>query len=167
MRDSQASRIIPAMPPKHQYPLEILVELVASHDRQSDEGPPEGRIEGRIERSLELAAQAGLSDQKVCLAKQDFRWLCNVRHIDHIGTAASTLLVADVRVTRARHDAESHITGLINGAKVYFPIIEDPTETPDFVQNDVTEAEKQELLEKFRSLIIEIELENAKHHTLQ
>lgn len=155
------------MPPKHQYPFEILVELVASHDRQSPNGPPESRVEARIKRSLALALQAGLEDRRVCLAKQDFRGLCNARHIEHVGIAASNLQVAGVRVARARSLTESHITGRLNGGKVYFPVIEDPSQTPDFVQHDATEAEKQELLEKFRSLVVEAELEAAKHHTLQ
>ncbi len=156
-----------AMPSRHQYPFEILVELVASHDRQSPDGPPEGRIEARIERSLDLAHQARVDGRQVCLDKQDFRWLCNARHIEPISSAASSLQVAGVRVIRARHNAGSHITGQVNGGRVYFPIIEDPTETPDFVQHEATDAEKRELLEKFQSIVIEAELEEARRHTLQ
>jgi len=155
------------MVPKHEYPIDVLVELIASHDGQSAAGQPEDRVEARLTRSLELAGQAGLSDRRVFLSKEDYGWLCAARGVDRLGSEAAQARVAGIRVFRARRGVSSYILGEVGREELYFPVIEDPSLKTDFVQHVATEDEKRELLETFNAHRLQDAMAAARGQTLQ
>ena len=132
------------------FPLEILVELIATHDSQTLEGGPSDRIEKRVKSSLALARRAGLSDLTVLLDKQDLGWLCEMRQVERFGAPVARLRIDQVPVRRASVLHESHIAGTFqDGVIGAFPIIHEPTLTPGFSTYTASDEEKKRLLAQF------------------
>lgn len=137
----------------HKFSFDVLVELMTAHAAQSPEGTPVSRVESRLSHSLNLARKAGILDLEIWLDRNDYMWLCNARGVDRLSTVAARMMIECVPARRARQGCESHIAGVTGDDEVVcFPIIADPSLTPDFRQMIATPAEKAAMLQNFERL---------------
>ncbi len=145
--------------PAERFGFDILVELMAAHQSQSLDGSPVSRVENRLSVSLTLARQAGLTDLRLFLERRDFGWLCISRGIDRVSTAAGQMHLDGFPVRQALSGMDSHIVGRFadgrEASDTPFPIVQDPSLIPGFVQRIPSETDKAEMLRRVQVAAIE------------